>query len=624
MKKYIIFLWMSLSSACFGMDASDAEVDVSLGNSQGRNIYVSSTSAFLTALKAINAGDTITFRDGQYELSSATINVSGQPTAPVCLQSEHQFGAKIIGNSSLYLNKISYFTLTGFDFDVAPVSTIIKLVGCSHVRITRNKFMMKTTTSAQSSKWIFIGDVWDNGVCVSSYNRIDHNLFDGKHDLGALLVVDGTHGTPDISKYDRIDHNIFRNNTPRIENEKETIRIGVSELSMQSAYCTVDYNLFEDCDGDPEIISVKSCNNQLMYNTFRHSLGTLSLRHGNNNRAEGNLFFGDGKTGIFSGSKIGCGGIRVYGKNHVIVNNYMVGLTGSKWDAAFVLTNGDVQNNSTSYSKHFVPENITFSNNTLINNVSNIEVGYNNGGSFKISPVNCTISNNIVSSPDAAVVKPYSSSSLDKLTFSNNIFYVGKSGSIGFSNSPAQAVMTDPLLVLSDKRCEQTPDVITDSCMYKLSVLSPAIDASKESPATMDFEGQKAVGIRDIGADEYNASDSIRSQIITPSIAGPLAPENVIFERTVSSFPSLSVHPRSSFLISSGPGIVARIESDKDQPGYINMYDSKGMKLTSEVLDLRKGLNTYSVTVPHHVNGTLIISLRISDNHYAQKIPCVH
>ena len=66
-------------------------------------------------------------------------------------------------------------------------------------------------------------------------------------------------------------------------------------MSLSSGYTIVEHNLFEDCDGDPEIVSIKSSDNIIRHNTFRGSYGTLSLRHGNRNKLESNYFFGNGK-----------------------------------------------------------------------------------------------------------------------------------------------------------------------------------------------------------------------------------------------------------------------------------------------------------------------------------------
>ncbi|WP_167859691.1 chondroitinase-B domain-containing protein [Paenibacillus cymbidii] len=49
-----------------------------------------------------------------------------------------------------------------------------------------------------------------------------------------------------------------------------------------------------ECDGEGQIISGKTSNVTLRNNTFWNSVGSLTLRHGNNNEVYGNTFMGDG------------------------------------------------------------------------------------------------------------------------------------------------------------------------------------------------------------------------------------------------------------------------------------------------------------------------------------------
>lgn len=503
---------------------------VSDSNAPGIVRTVNNVTQFKDALTKINPGDTILVLDGSYNMGSVKITRSGTASRPIVIKSSNLHGAVIIGKSSFTLSYQNYVTYEGFGFDVEPVSTIIKMEGCSNIRITRNHFRMQKLTDDQSSKWITIGDLWENPVCNSHHNRIDHNLFDGKYDAGAWLIIDGSHGTvPDISKNDRIDHNIFRNNTPRVANEKETIRIGVSDLSLLNSYTTVENNLFENCDGDPEIISVKSCSNIVRNNTFKSCLGTLSLRHGHNSKVYGNFFFGNGKTADYNGSTIGCGGIRVYGMNHQIYNNYFEGLTGSKWDAAITITNGDVANNSTSLTSHFLPENVVYAHNTLVNNISDIEIGFDNNGSYGKAPKNCMLINNLIVNSMNPVVKSYSSTSLAGVNFLNNMIHVTGSASLGLSAfTSEQIVLSNPLLVKTKCRAfEANSNYESFFELYKLSSGSPAINVgvSAENQET-DFEGQARVGVRDVGADEFNTVAPVVNIPMSELTAGPTAVEN--------------------------------------------------------------------------------------------------
>jgi len=243
--------------------------------------------------------------------------------------------------------------------------------------------------------------------------------------------------------------------------------------------------------------------------------------------------FGENKTALFNGGIIGCGGVRMYGLNHKIFNNYFEGLTGDKWDAALTITNGDVTNSSTSLSSHFLPENIIITNNTLINNVSNIEIGFDNNGSYGKSPKNCVIANNIVSASSNPIVKYYSTTSLAGVSFTNNIFYPTEAASVGLpSYNDSQLRTIDPELVLTNCRAyNQNCANMIPFNLFKLTSFSPAVNASTAYDfVTTDFEGQPAVGIRDIGADEYNTVSLVVNGPMDETSAGPEAPENYTYE----------------------------------------------------------------------------------------------
>ena len=454
-----------------------------------RIINVSNASELDDALDDLQPGDHIILADGIYNnVRKSLTSKGGTPSAPVLIEAANKHGAKINGEVRFFLTNCAYITFKGIDFDV-QIYTLFKLTGCNNIRITENVFK---NSGSDGSKLIIIGDEWDNTSCVSHHNQIDHNLFDGKSDDGAWIVLDGCHGDGgdfQVSQYDRINHNHFRFNTPRVTNEKETIRVGMSDLSLSSGFCTIENNLFEECDGDPEIISVKSCDNFIRNNTFIKCLGTVSLRHGNRTEVSGNFFLGQNKTASFEGSTIGCGGVRVYGKDHKIFNNYFEGLTGSLWDAACTLTQGDASNygvtQNSDLTKHYVVENLEFSHNTLVNNASDIEIGYRTD--WGREPVNCLIANNIIVQDKNRVTKVHETGSDAGVHFADNIIYTSGTGVWGdISFSADEAVNEDPLLVLTDCRafgsnCEAKIPIQ----IYKLTGESPARDAQQQTHLPM-------------------------------------------------------------------------------------------------------------------------------------------
>ncbi|WP_256010087.1 chondroitinase-B domain-containing protein [Desertivirga xinjiangensis] len=503
--------------------------DITENNTPSVVRTVSSVTDFKNALNAMNPGDIIEVADGSYNMGSVKINRSGCELRPILIVAKNQGQAVINGNTTWELDGLKYVTIKGFSFKNASVGTGIKVLNCSRVRITGNSFNL---TETGSCNWVYIGDTFGSTLPLrSGHNKVDHNVFDGKTHPGKFILLDGNINQQ--SQYDTISYNLFKNNGPRAANEKESIRIGVSTLSKSSGFTVVEYNLFQDCDGDPEIVSVKSCDNIIRFNTFQRCLGTLCLRQGFRSVAEGNHFFGEGKTAVFtvsnsdgstSSSTIGCGGVRVYGLDHKVINNYFHGLTGSKWDAALTITNGDVTNSSTSTADHYLPENLIAAFNTFVNNESNIEIGFDNNGKYPRYPINCLIANNIVVENKTPIIKSFSTQSLAGVTFSNNIMYPTGSSSLGINATAAQIRTVDPQLI--QPACTKPGDCNEDIAYHvlRLSATSPAIDAATGSfsEASVDYEGQARTGTKDIGADEFSSVPLVVSAL-SEKYVGPAA-----------------------------------------------------------------------------------------------------
>jgi poly(beta-D-mannuronate) lyase len=109
-----------------------------------------------------------------------------------------------------------------------------------------------------------------------------------------------------------------------------------------------------------------------------------------------------------------------------ITNNYFEGLTGKGWDATIAATNGDADyNEGKPLVKHFRIRNAVISNNIMVNNASNIEIGFDGAGFqgnwWSKPPENMLISNNIIVGSADTLVKLF----VDPITttFSGNIVF---------------------------------------------------------------------------------------------------------------------------------------------------------------------------------------------------------
>ena len=573
--------------------------------------YVNDSDDLQGFVNAAAAGDTFIVTNGTYNDFEAAFTSSGADNNPIVIKAETVGGVTLTGESHFTFKKAAHIVLEGFVFDGQGDNTLIKLEGCHHIRITRNVFELQTSDPI---KWVYIGGYWSDNTFqfASHHNRIDHNTFQNKSYLGHYITIDGSNdGNSDYrqSTYDRIDHNHFKNNGPRAENEQESIRIGWSEMSMSSGYTVVEHNLFEDCDGDPEIISVKSCDNTIRHNTFRSSYGTLSLRHGNRNRIEGNYFFGDGKAnGSFTNSSgntstLYTGGIRIYGTDHVIVNNYFEELKGTRWDAPITLTQGDaIDGSSTNWSKHFRAERVTIAYNTLVNNVHGIEIGFDNNGNYNKGLKDITIANNLITgSENSLVAYKDGNTQGSEIAWLNNLMFPTGSATLtsdGSTFDTTEVRVLDPLLV-------------DDGNVWRTVAASPSIvNGITGFTNSQDIEGQNRPTFSNYGADHFSL-DTVIYKPLTASDVGPSSNATTAIRYKPLEDLNILVYP-----------IPAKefLTLDNIPKGFyqLDLYNVKGERIVSEALNSSESkveLNVSAVPI-----GIYVVTLSGKRGVFAKKI----
>jgi len=524
---------MKLLSYCFNKKSRiSIFILLSICSITSAQQYFTDPDDLVEAINNSSNGGTFIVKNGTYGDFESSIEIEASQDNPIVIKAETVGGVTLKGESQFVFKKSAFVTLQGFVFDCQGDETLVKLEGCNNIRITRNIFELETS---ESIKWVFIGGFWSDNTFPFQYpshhNRIDHNIFQNKNTPGHYITVDGSFddtGSDEVyyqSQYDTIDYNYFKNNGPRAVNEQESIRIGWSEMSQSSGFTIVEHNLFEDCDGDPEIVSVKSCDNTIRYNTFLSSYGTLSLRHGNRNRVEGNYFFGNGKPIGTSqtGANLYTGGIRIYGTDHIIINNYMEGLNGTKWDAPITLTLGDaIDGQSSNLSKHFRAERVTISYNTLVDNSHGIEIGFDNNDNYSKDLKDITVANNLITGSENSLVEivDVNNDQGDNITWLSNLMFPTGNASILMGASTTtfdqvEVIYENPFLVYDDefgswRTTENSP-------IYEASLLNHVVD--------QDIDGQVRPSSSNPGAD-HNSGESIRYRPLTQSDVGPDAYEN--------------------------------------------------------------------------------------------------
>ncbi|TXK71272.1 chondroitinase-B domain-containing protein [Paenibacillus sp. N3.4] len=483
-------------------------------------VTVTNSTQLAQVLKAAAPGDVIELENGSYAGFGVT-GVNGSPDKPIVIRAKNK-GMAVFNATGIRFTNSSYITMQDIEFSMSSAATNwVRLTGSHHMRVTNNYFHSPgTATSATKSTWVLIDGQ------NSHQNRIDHNLMENKKDTGKFITFDGFRDTAagiyEITQNDMLEYNIFRNTLPRQENESEGIRLGVSDLVHLNAYAVIQYNIFDHVDSDPEIISVKSSANTIRYNYFIESLGTVSLRSGNGSSVYGNMFIGNGRIEPATdpdGIDLGPGGVRVYGENHKVYNNYFQDLTGTVWDAAITFTTGDNDNMTQPISRtanHYIAKNALIANNILINNKGSIELGMTRYGR---APENLTFINNIVVSGQQELIKIMTP--IPGLVWSGNMMFpqngvpliTGNTAPLSESEvKVAYPLMRDEVLELDRNEyawlwTSSEYERLRTIRYKKLTPSSPAIDASLDSRGSLsliteDMEHEPRVGMPDAGSDE--------------------------------------------------------------------------------------------------------------------------
>jgi poly(beta-D-mannuronate) lyase len=449
---------------------------------RARAVRATTLDQLRQAITAARPGDQVILANGTYAVPAdrpiAIQGKRGSEGASIVIQAESVGGVTLTGSRSFTFADSSWVTVSGFRF---RQSTMLDVpTTCNHIRISRNDFQL---ADVEGLNWLMIR---------ADYSKVDRNHFHGKSTLGVFLCVEGP-GSAGMARGVHVVRNHFSDHTFAGDNGGEPIRLGLSGRSLSEAGAIVEQNLFERANGDPEAISVKSSANTIRDNTIRNSLGGIVLRHGNKSRVEGNF--------ILAGSN----GIRIYGNDHLIVNNYVERVTGS----GIVLGSGSVrdhkpEDSAESRRGNDAPDRVTIALNTVLSSGTAIS-----GESQRtLAPMGCTISDNLlVGDSGQLVAMPFQQG----ITWAGNICW----GSSGDGNIPAGGFSRkDPRLVTT-----------TNDGVRRLGPDSPAIDASSKTypSVTRDIDGNPRTGRPDVGADEFSTLTPT-NRPLTPADVGPKAP----------------------------------------------------------------------------------------------------
>jgi hypothetical protein len=441
----------------------------------GATYQVSSIADLRTRINSAVAGDVIVMANGVYTATSS-IGISRVGTAanPITIRAAIIGGVELTGTSGYGFSANSgaaHVHIQGFKFTHQSGRNSINN-GATFIRFTRNVFECT-------------GD--GNYLVISGHDaQVDYNEFRNKSTVGNMIDVRGSGSQ--IARRVWIHHNYFHDFTSAGENGAETIRFGLSGLSLSTGNGLIEHNFFIRCRGENEMISNKSSGNTYRYNTVLDSAGAeISQRHGNDCLYYGNYMRN-------------TAGIRVYGDRHLIFSNYLesntIGVNMGNGD-------GDVYNGA-ALTAHDRPDDNVVVFNTFVNNNTHYQMGGRSGG---LGSTNTTVANNIFqgggSMASISSSGPYTGSWTGNIRWQTSS--AGNMPSSGYTN-------INPQLVRDANQ------------IYHLQAGSPAIDTAVGSYpfVTVDQDGQPRDANPDKGADEFSNAPIV-ARILSAEDVGPSA-----------------------------------------------------------------------------------------------------
>jgi poly(beta-D-mannuronate) lyase len=450
---------------------------------------VKSAAEIADVAKNAEPGDVLVMADGEWKDQKITLAAKGTADQPIALRAQTPGKVILAGDSSVTLDG-DHLVVSGLHVTDSESNESVFVFKGSDNRVTDCAII----APKRGGKWIHFR--------TGQRNRFDHNYVEGHAPKEVTLQVEVDERLPNEH---RIDHNHFGPRPPLGQNGGETMRIGYSFQQTRSSRTLIEHNLFDRCDGELEIISSKSCDNVMRYNTFRACEGTITLRHGDRGTVDGNFFFGapSGKSG----------GVRVIGAGNTVVNNYFENIGGS----VIALTCGMIEPKPTEYTQ---VNGGTIAFNTIVNcrlPYIRLDAGYDEKRTRVRRPQDLLVASNVFAAPVPPAPSTQPSTRPAETTFMAgtegerfewvaNIAHGAELGPIGNTGG----------FKTVDPQLERGPDGV-----WRPTASSPVRGAGVEAKnVTTDIDGQPRTPPLDAGCDQQSDAPAT-NRPLQPGDVGP-------------------------------------------------------------------------------------------------------
>lgn len=260
-------------------------------------------------------------------------------------------------------------------YELQVVGETIKWTGVYNKVLIRNSLFGPATAdptpTTNKNRYVQFGDSTSAGA---QFGTVQRCTFRNKNGPGNPIHTAGnTASSTGGVQYTLVSHNHIIGTAPFDENDHESALLGISTLQLTNGQAVVEFNRFENCRSEPEVISSKMNWVSIRGNTFHNCVGSACLRHGDDGEIHDNHFYGfEEETGAGSYNRTSAGP-RAYGARHHIHHNTVSvnGNGGSRpsatslYESPLTLDEGDVAPGTTS-NAHANLVDVMVENNLLV------------------------------------------------------------------------------------------------------------------------------------------------------------------------------------------------------------------------------------------------------------------
>ena len=386
--------------------------------SKASDQLISSATELNEAIENAQPGDNIVLKNGIWKDVEIKFTGKGTKDNPITIKAETEGEVFIEGVSNLAFGG-EYLEVSGLHFrnGYSPSENVIAF------RLDKNTI----ANNCKVTNCVIVDfnklqrdddDLWVQ--FYGRHNELSNSYLAGKTNGGPTVRVD-LKGVESIKNYHKIINNHFGPRPRKGGARGETIQLGSSFTSMSPSNTTIANNLFEECNGEVEIISSKTNNNIIKNNVFYKSEGSVVTRHGNYVTIDGNYFIGDDVNEQY-------GGIRIINTGHWVTNNYFFNLKGKSFRSPLAVMNGIPKSPLNRYNQ---VTDLVVAYNTFVNCSSPWQFGVGtNIAQADVLPeseirsaraIRTTVANNIVYNEKGLENIVVENDKADGVTFKNNI-----------------------------------------------------------------------------------------------------------------------------------------------------------------------------------------------------------